>query len=396
MIGGFAMGGFGPMMAATALLRAGDEQQHTEQVLIGPVTTALKKQEYDKILADKELFWALFCKVVTENGSKVTPQNSIGFTRSETSVLFAAMKYPFHEIKNAVESIRQLFEKNATEKRNFTILAIKRGGITLKEPSTSAIKADGHGSIIKERYVAYIQPTMALLAKAFGASCEKIKVTQEIISIISTKKKEVEGWSIKWNSEERYVYPIDPCQTYKSPDMRKALYDMYKDKAQPMCDYSLVAHDGTALKVHSLVLAIYGGDALKLAMNQMKEAANKAITIPDASSQTIAHLAEYLYRGPAALEPESLRGQEIDIISLFAIGHRYQIPGLVDSCTNVILATSSVKDIESVMDIAATYKNAKLAELGLHLIKQDNAPPKPQEVQIQSLPHDHEDLYGVD
>lgn len=59
----------------------------------------------------------------------------------------------------------------------------------------------------------------------------------------------------------------------------------------------------------------------------------------------------------------------------------------------------STKDIEAIMDIAATYKNIKLAEFGLHLIKQANLPTEkpPQEVSFvsASTSHDPDHLYDA-
>ncbi len=189
----------------------------------------------------------------------------------------------------------------------------------------------------------------------------------------------------------------------------QSLFTLYKK--QLFCDFCLISSEGVEIKIHGLLLYLYGGQVFQTAMSSsMKESIERSIRFGHVSKSVLRHFVHFLYFGQNALLPENILKDvrypivsqlenrsllrriadvfysvppeiilqneqeqrerqskkkteiEADMLGLIELGNQWQVPGLVDCCTNVLSVMQS-PDRNRLAQLANLYENPHLADI---------------------------------
>lgn len=189
-------------------------------------------------------------------------------------------------------------------------------------------------------------------------------------------------------------------------ELDKVFYTLYE--MQLFCDFSFISKEGVEIKLHKIILHIYGGEALRRALTgQMSESTQGSIHFPEVSQNALRRFIDYLYLGQESLTPENVlkavrfpvrdernifnliadalssapdsfeqqqtRQQQLkidiesELCELIDLGKQWMVPGLVDCCTN-ILSVMPQPNTELIKQLSDLYEdNQHLASISQHL-----------------------------
>jgi len=339
-------------------------------------TLLQERHDSAALIKDKELFWALFCKTMCETGK---PKLDLSFIQEKDLIVMNAREHAYGSIREAVEGIRQLFERGFNEKRSICILPIHPGVISnysfIIEPSPNVIDLTHAEETILYTFIDVIRPAMAPLAKKLGAICTPQRIAQKIVYATDLHTTvTTDAFCITWDKKKHLIYPIPPQKPEEGPELCSVLYEQYKQ--QKLCDFTLVDREGRSVKLHSVILHTYGGESFqKLLTNAMQEKESKTITFPEYSIETLELFAEYLYLGAAAFAEALYAKETADGAALFEFASNWQVLPLIDCATNLIsVADIDKEDLESINALAERYNNKHLKQLVAHFKEQQPAP----------------------
>lgn len=213
-------------------------------------------------------------------------------------------------------------------------------------------------------------PCLLALIESLGATLSKQHIQPNILDDPRQDQESqqlLEALYIHFPS--RAVYPIPPLsiipRTFK--EQSQEFYDLFLQ--QIFCDATLVFFDGE-LKVHALILcASTNGEMLKKALTgPFQESSTKTLDLFEFSMTTGSAFIDFIYLGPDAITPETLKDKNVDVYELLKIAHFYQVLPLINCCTNVISLIASKEDAESIGVLADLYENAHLQNLTKYLL----------------------------
>jgi len=273
-----------------------------------------------------------------------------------------------------VEAIRDVFMKNVKKHTDFTIVPIQPGThyFLMKNAEVIDLRDQkAKNSTISEFWFRdYVRPTMPSLADSLGATCSNEVLPIKYISErTGNQQKDIEVFKIDWSNSYYHVYPIPAKEMPSREDFHGLMYSMYKN--QTLCDLSIVAKEKdkeVVLKVHSLPFYNYGGEMIQsLLTNGMKEGIEKKVHFEDLSINTLKAFIDFIYLGEDGLKPDNVQQSGVNLFELLQMAHTYQVPALVDCCTNLIALFASIEDLEIIKGFAKLYNNDHLRQLCAHL-----------------------------
>lgn len=195
---------------------------------------------------------------------------------------------------------------------------------------------------------------------------------------------------------------------YQQLDQDTDIYFRCLYKEQLLCDFSFISKEGEEIKLHKLILHVYGGEVFRTALSgTMVESAEGSIRFPEVSQRALRRLVDYLYLGQQSLMPEKVlesvrypvvdsrsvfrqfadifsstadtleqqqaRQQqlktdiEFELCELIDIGTQWMIPGLVDCCTNII-SVMPQPNVQVIKQLSGLYiDNQHLASISSRL-----------------------------
>lgn len=355
-----------PVLAETSISDQFKENRQRWQVSfpisIATTSALLARNDFATIIKSTDHFLALFCKICAE---KKIYTDSLRIPRMEetededTLTVSGSGAYIF-DIYNTIEKIRYIFQKYLDEKLSFIIVRnpLPNGMLHLIEESKEFLKYQCQ--IDQKLFNTIIHPCMEQLSASVGATCRLSSVDQGEASFPRSAVEHL-AYSITWRAEPRFLYPID---LKKIPERASAMEELYgRYKTGRLCDFRLQSKEGDEIKMHRIILDIYGGEVLRPFLEgEMKESTEKRIIFSQFSTETLSLVVEYLYRGKEALS----RDDTIDLQQLsplICFGHMYEVPSLVDCCTNLCCGIATKVDANTVQALAETYNNRHLNEL---------------------------------
>lgn len=350
---------------------------------LSQVEEKLLRKDYSSIINSSDLFLNLFYKAASDL-SHVADSTTFSIIRKDRKITITAKEHNRKDFEKGVEQIRTLFLQNYGDNKPSTIVAIDCVGEKfLRAPSAELIDVtkslgDKSGSIMGHIYERYILPSMPSVAKSLGAVYSDTVVNQQYKTIGGSQTKEVEGFQVNFLASEHFIYPIAPVKIPERESTQKAMYELYKQKEQPLCNLTLRARDNEEIKMHALPLYLYGGKVLQNTLTSgLKESVTQTIHMPEFTIDVIKQFVEFIYLGPSALTPELFFQKEVDVWELLRMAHLYQTSTLIDCCTNLITLICQVEQAEELKAIAETYENPHLLELYKHLTTTNEATPQP-------------------
>ena len=203
-------------------------------------------------------------------------------------------------------------------------------------------------------------PELANFCGAIYANASKL-LPVRTSKYCGVEMKNVDIIQISWKAEVNAAYKIAPKEISKRKDLSELLYEDYLKEKN--CDYSLIAQNGTVIKVHSLILRMYAEKVFQnLLTSGMVESLQQAISLKDYSVSTIRAFLDFVYLGSKSFQDKAMFDQDynLDIFELISFAHCYQVLPLVDCCTNLLCRIATEDDAGHILEVATLYDNAHL------------------------------------
>lgn len=329
------------------------------------------RQAFDEVIQNSELFLAAFCHTITtlppfipalshdikfsleESGIRITPKKPQSYENFQTTV---------RNFQTAIESIRNIFSEHLKNRTDFDVVVIPNTfNFVLQEqnpgkdqPSSEKI-LNINSSITNELIV----PSIKSLSERLNFHVETLITLEDFSQTMSpSTQKESITFKIKWKDQE-VVYPIPPETIENMTTAETKLYDLFlKHK---FCDITLQAADGE-VKIHATQLVSKGGAAFAAMLtSDMREAEEGKIQIQNFSLETVRAFVDFLYLGK--IGSKSIE----NLTELLHFAHMYEVPSLVNYCTNRISLIATVDDLQEIKDISIELNNDHLKALAAHL-----------------------------
>ena len=342
----------------------------TRNIDITSLEELLGRKDYPTILKSSELFLSVYYRAM----NTFHKNDSMYSVSRQGNTIKVKWDNSLTEIEKGVERVRVLLESQYREKKTCTILPITIAIETyLQTPSPQIIDlsnstGEESGRISHCLYRDYILPVIPRIAEIIGAIFSATTLEQHYNSGYQTQTCEIKGFTITFLASEHFIYPIEPVTISARDSMEKSMYDLYKDKDQPLCTLVLRTAGDSEVRMHPFPFYQYGGDALKKMIGgHFKETRDQAINFSHFSDQTVREFVEFLYLGPNALTPEVFFAKEVNLCELLDMAHTYQVPLLVDCCTNLLSLVATPDQAGDIKRIADMYENSHLQKLCEHL-----------------------------
>ena len=330
---------------------------------ISELNGLLKRRDYLSVINDQQLFWLTFCKACPVD---MTRKDLFSIKINSETLVITGRDHIVKNIKKRVEIIRNWFCASVKEKKNFAIAIIHFTDPYICKDS-EIIDFDECKKVYWYKY--FIKPSLPGLAQLLGMTGEITQTTRFLkYKRSSPHKYEADLFSVRLNRREHFVYPITPKPREIRENTSKVLYDLYKK--QICCDIALVSSDKRT-KTHSCMLYAHGGEFFQTLITAgMKETLDGVIVLDEFHSETIHHFVDFVYLGSEALlENVTSASGEVDVFELFRFANQYQIPPLIDCCTNLISLLTNKEDLDVIRLLSEKYSNEHLKELVVYLQK---------------------------
>ena len=273
-----------------------------------------------------------------------------------------------------MEALRQSISSARAQEQDFSLCLIGvEHSFTYRIASDAPVIREenlGNVRLYKPYFYKYIQPCLPELARTLGITYADRQESRLYIQPGSAqeKLKDCCCLSFIWNSNIHYVYPIPPLKLAPACQMDETLYDMLQAKL--FCDFQLKAKGG-ALSLHATVLFARGGEMLQRALvTQMREGFEREMQFIESDIGTLRAFVDYIYLGSDRFMEKFKKPDQkylSNLTNLFVFAHTYQIPGLVDCCTNLISLFAKRSDVSTLRTLAERYENSHLTRLCDHL-----------------------------
>jgi hypothetical protein len=337
---------------------------------------AVQKGDVETIIKSRDLFLAKFFTVFAEKREKNNKYFDVKIDGNRAHI--EGMLHIIDEVKTQVELFRKLAAEALemkTEVGRILIPVLRK--LFLRSASQEPIDlTDWHSLNVKDKidqrfFWDYVKPYLSDFLQSLGYHYSESKTTQ-LAEIHENSPPEntnnVTAIRIAPKQERHFVYQIKPAEVSPSKHPGSDFYDFYKQGIR--CDYQLKSCEGTVFKVHSIVLAIYGGPYFQSLfsdnMKEMKEVVDNTINL-SFSKEVLQSVVDYIYLGPKSLEDRLLKGEETDVYGILQFAHAYQLTSLFKKSVNLLILSAEKNDYETVETMANLYKDEDLLRFADHL-----------------------------
>ncbi len=341
----------------------------TKTIDITRFEACLKRADIGAILNDPVLFLAAFCKSLPQSAFRM------GLTISQIgNKIIMKGDGTLNYLPLSIEKLRPFFLEGFEAHQNFEIYYLKdfNWDYLMKPAESFDFTIDVNGRInCSDKF---IKPSLSALSDLLGAeySASSKTVSVKTCKYSPAKLEKVEIIQIRWKNDINAAYQVLPRMIPKPKDLRQILYsDCLFGKN---CDYRLIANNGVAIGVHSLMLRTYADDVFeKLISSGMIESQEKTIGLSDFSETTIRAFIDFVYLGGPEFQEKLMSSKliDLDIWDLLELAYRFQVNTLVDCCTNLLSRFATVDDAYSLLKAAKLYNNEHLKELYNELVMSD-------------------------
>ncbi|MDP1880841.1 MAG: BTB/POZ domain-containing protein [Parachlamydiaceae bacterium] len=303
------------------------------------------RNDFKKIIKNKNLFWLAFCKTDFEHQKKIKD------------------KFSVTAIQNIIEEIRIFFLK---EIKTRSIIKIWMYGSSLNcflvKPNFDIKMLDYEKMHCVFVYSKYIQPLLNDFASLFKLDFNQF--TQDFKSEYNTHTQKILEYQFTWREKLPLIYPIPPKPIQNALPIHTSLFSLYQRKQ--FCDFTLKTKNHE-FKVHSPILYIYGGPVIKKMLQiKTKEMVENQIYFEHFTYNTIDAFIHFIYLGGKAFSESYLsylkqsKRSIKHLFQLFAFAHCFQIDPLMDCCTNLISLVATKKNINKIEQFSNLYSNEHL------------------------------------
>ncbi|MDP1880842.1 MAG: BTB/POZ domain-containing protein [Parachlamydiaceae bacterium] len=331
----------------------------------------LKRNDFKKIISNKNLFWLAYCKAYSKYSMKKKGRFYVSVDENSIKFYGSIIK----SLQKIIEKIRVFFLKGMETKSNFEILVLSVGNYCfLKQPSESNNEENlGHSSCNFSKYIQYV---LKEFAEIFGLYFNQF--IKENCIIQNTNKiliKNVYKLYFSWPSEKPIIYPFTPKFIPPVDLIQISLFKLYQQKV--FCDFKIKTKKHL-FKVHASILYINGGAIIqKILTINMNEKKRNQILFENYSRSTIHSFIHFIYLGENAFSEyyfsylKQSKRTIIDLYKLLSFAHCFQIDSLINCCTNLISLIVTKKNIKTIKYFANLYSNEHLKILHKNLLDEE-------------------------
>lgn len=331
------------------------------------------RKDFEIIVKDKNLFLAKFCKTFAEKRDKPNEGFDVEVVGDQVSI--TGRKHIISKVKEQVELFRSLaleaFETRCEVDR--VIISIIDDYFLRKPSSTNCIDlTDWLSDNVKDKmdkmwFRDFVRPYLHDFFESLAFNYSDSKTTQLVQNdeLFAPKHEKVIAIRIALKHDQHLTYPITPVAipSVSCPD--PSFYERYK--LGKLCDYSLISSEGKELRVHGIILDIYGGPYFQtLLSSKMKETIEKSIKM-DYPYEVIQNVVDTLYLGPKHLEGKLFGGEEIDVYGILQFAHAHNLQPLFKQMINLLMLIARSSDAETIKGLANCYRDDDLHRLANHL-----------------------------
>ncbi|MEM1282819.1 MAG: BTB/POZ domain-containing protein [Chlamydiota bacterium] len=334
--------------------------------------SALQKKDFKKIVETENLFWANFCRVFSEKKLKNhSPSFDIVVVKGQA--LIEGDKDKISEVKRTVDYFRNLALEAISTRYEVRRIAFDMfEGVYFTHPSPKAIDLTHYRSLnIKDvlKEFDYISQHLENLYASVGIDYSTSKTNHYVDYGFFKTKDKIEEIKISLKSSHYNVYPIPPAKFPYVDYPGKVYYGHYL--SEKFCDFTIISKEGTPLKVHRLILNIYGGPYFQnLLTSPMKESIEQQIELCQ-PYEVIRTAIDCIYLGVNELTDKLDRKESIPIYEILEFAHYHGLLPLFKQAINILMLTTTTSDGEQIREYSNLYNDKDLKRLADHLKLQE-------------------------
>lgn len=320
--------------------------------------------DYGAIIKDPLLFLAAYFKVFPTISTDPTFQIShfMNKTVAQGSELLK-------KVAETIEKLRPFFARGFESENDFNVCFIEDfndNGYFRELSDKLDCSKNQVDRISCLCFKQYIEPALSRFSTNCGATYhENVKLIQvkSLKGPLQIKKVKVLG--LTWNIDSHTPHKIFPK---KIIDIRATpsnkmmeLYDDYKEERN--CNYRVIAQSNVAIKIHCFMITRNAKEAFKnLLLLKRIDFENKSIDLAEFSEATILAFLDFIYLDSSIFQRKMLieAYTVTEILDILPFATQYQLPSLVDCCTNLLSRIASTTDAMKIYAAAETYNNERL------------------------------------
>jgi|GEM_PF-2724418 len=327
--------------------------------------------DYGAIVNEPHLFLAAYFKVFPT----LSPDPSFQVSHFMNKTVAQGSEL-LKKVAETIEKLRPFFAKGFEEEKDFNICYIQdfNDNGYFKEPADKLDCSKNQIDRIScNCFKEYIEPALSRFATNCGATYNEGVKHLQVKSLKGPLQiKKVKVMELTWNIGSHTPYKIFPKKLIDSTTLTNKMMEFYEDyKDERNCNYQIIAQNHVAIKIHCYMITRNAKEAFKnLLLLKRIDFDNKSIDLRDFSESTILAFLDFVYLDSAIFQRKMMVEEYTvaEILDILPFATQYQLPTLLDCCTNLLSRIASKADAMEIYAAAETYNNEHLKLLHNKLI----------------------------